>query len=101
MTDELHSVRERVWNATAALAEQAEPIQKRIEWAGVELWPLLPGDFGRDDEARGVFESIKASLTSKGDIPTTASSMNDQEAVEVAKQIVHLDAMCRPLWREP
>lgn len=95
-------VRERLWKAVGCLAASADPIQQRLEGAGLELVPLQPRNF-RNDETRKEFSEIMRALTSvegsgeEGAIRVTTAAMSDEDAEQVAGRIVGLDSAYRQL----
>ena len=90
------SAQERVALALDALATSAAPIQARLVNAGVALAPLGEDAF-EEDENRETYAQVMALLSNAGSIESTAVRLDDQEAVAIARQIVALDAACRPL----
>lgn len=88
--------------AVDSLASSAEPIQRRLFWAGLSLIPLLDEDF-IDVANREKFSTIVAALTrvqavgDEGDLEATISVMSDEDGVAVARMIVELDRAVRPL----
>ncbi len=93
---------ERLATAVRALAASAEPIQVRLMHAGIALAPLLPADFS-DLSDREEFTALMDALSARspvgqeGAIEATAASLNDEDAVRLANQVVELDLSCRPL----
>ena len=103
MLEDPHSVRQRLWQAVAALATSAQPIQRRLEAAAQELVHLRADEFA-DPEARAEFiaigERVAVREEASGDEASLArptSAMSDDEAERVAQKIVTLDAMYREL----
>jgi len=92
---------QRLWQAVEALAVSAEPIQTRLHSAGEYLLPLRPDDFA-PDEREEFIESMNAlnakdAVCDEGSLKATTASLSDGDAVVLARRIVALDAVYRPL----
>lgn len=89
--------REKLGNAVSVLASSAAPIQKRLEYAWTAMHTLI-GHGLTDPECDAEFKSINARLTAdksdehKGYVATTCEKLTDDEASEIAKAIVDLNA---------
>lgn len=90
--------------AVEALAASASPIQRRLFNAWLVLHTSKPDDF--DNSADGErFAAVMDALTAReasadeGTV-STPSHLTDEEAEAIAKQIVELDTVCRPLLSE-
>jgi len=83
------------------LAGSAGPIQARLQYAGLELAPLLADDFV-EPENRESYVKIMDQLTDgEGGIPEATAAMTDEEAAAVASMIVQLDWSIRPFSPGP
>lgn len=93
---------QRLSQAVETLAVSADPIQRRLYWAGVYLTPLRADDFADADD-RQEFVAIMDALTrmeaigEEGTLQATTAALGDDEAVEIARRITALDAVYRPL----
>ena len=91
---------QRLWQAVEALAVSAEPIQRRLFWAGQYLLPLRRDDFQASD--REEFVAAMDALTAKepigdeGSLQATTAALSDEDAVEIARRVVALDGVYRP-----
>ncbi len=87
-------VRDRVFKAIGSLVG-CEPIGERLHAAGSTLLQLRPWDFPEGVQ-RDSFEDIRTALTkltgriSEGHLGVSVRGMDDQMAVELARQIVSL-----------
>ncbi len=92
---------QRLWEAVQELAVSPESIQERLYSAGVALSPLMPGDFQEADrpEFVGIMNALTArdAIGEEGTLKATTVAMSDEDAVEIARRIVALDAAYRPL----
>jgi hypothetical protein len=92
---------QRLCQAVEAMAASAEPIQRRLFWAGQYLSPLCRDDFDPND--RDEFVAIMDALTTRepvgdeGSLQATTAALSNNEAVEIARRIVELDGVYRPL----
>lgn len=75
--------------AIECLAVSAAPLQTRLGFAGLDIIVLDSRDF-RDGEERDLFTGIKNTLTTAGDVATTASGLTDAQAEAVAGDILGL-----------
>ena len=89
--------REKLAYAVSALASSA-PIQKRLEHAWMAMHTLKNHGF-TNPERQAEYESIYDRLTADksdshaGHVPTTTARLSDEEAEEIARDIVSLNAM--------
>jgi len=94
--------RDRLALAVEALAVSAEPIQQRLADAGLHLITASPEEFS-DLKRREQFVAVTEALTrtapagDEGALDATTARLRNDEAVELARQIVGLDVACRPL----
>jgi hypothetical protein len=96
-------VKYKLHEAVEALAASASPIQRRLFNAWLILHSSKADDF--DNAADGQrFAAVMDALTAReatadeGAAQTTTSHLTDDEAEAIAKQIVELDTVCRPLF---
>lgn len=95
-------VKYKLHEAVGALAASASPIQRRLFNAWLILHTSKPDDF--DSAADGQsFTAVMNALTARdaladeGTAQATTSHLTDDEAEAIARQIVELDTVCRPL----
>jgi len=87
--------REKLASAVSALASGA-PIQKRLEYAWMAMHTLKNHGF-TNPERQAEYESIYDRLTAdksdpqRGHVPTTTAQLSDEEAQEIARDIVDLN----------
>lgn len=98
-------VKYKLHEAVEALAASASPLQRRLFNAWMVLHTSKPDDF--DNSADGQrFAAVMDALTAReasadeGTAEATTSHLTDEEAEAIAKQIVELDTVCRPLLSE-
>ena len=90
--------REKLGAAVHALAASAQPIQKRLEYAWTAMHTLIHHGLS-DPERQAAFSSINDRLTADksnpeaGHMPTTCAGLTDDEASQIATDIVELEAM--------
>ena len=100
--DDHYRVCGRVANAVDVLATSPRSIEERVKCAGLELAHLRAEEF-TDPEGRGLFEEIREALTrvegegDQGSIAATTTQLSDEEAAELARKIVLLDFVYRPV----
>ena len=95
-------VKYKLWEAVGSLAASSASIQRRLSNARVTLATSTPEDFS-DPEARKRFAAMKAALGAapmEGPEQTPSLRLSDDEAEEIARQIVELDTERRPLEPE-
>lgn len=89
--------REKLGAAVDSLAASAAPIQKRLEYAWTAMHTLIAHGLS-DPERAAEFAAINERLTADksdehaGYVATTCSKLSDDEAVEIAQQIVELNS---------
>jgi hypothetical protein len=94
---------DRLSQAVEALAVSADPIQQRLARAGLVLSPLHIEEFEPED--RREFEAVRAALSTivPGDggsaIEATTAAMSDEDALAIARRLVALDVIYRPLYQ--
>jgi len=87
--------REKLGIAVGTLASSAEPIQKRLEYAGLTLTLLSETEPLVNPERNRAFRSIYERLTadksvSTGRVHATTARLSDDEASAIARDIVDL-----------
>lgn len=96
-------VREKLFTAVHTLATSALPLQQRLEGAMVGSLIRLNEDDFADAEARERFAQITAALTARdaqgdeGSIRASTAAMSDDDAEQVARQILELHGLYFPL----
>jgi hypothetical protein len=95
-------VKYKLHEAVEALAANPASIQRRLLNAGLILHSSNSDDF--TDSADGErFGAVMSALTAheaeggEGTLEATTSRLSDEQAVEIAKEIVELDTICRRL----
>ena len=95
-------VKYKLHEAVGALTASASPIQRRLLNAWLILHTSKPDDFNNAADGQR-FAAVMDALTAReasadeGTAETTTTHRTDDEAEAIAKQIVELDTVCRPL----
>lgn len=81
--------REKLANAVSSLVS-ARPIQERLVYAFTSMHTLKAHGFTNEDR-QAEYEGIYSRLTAKGNVEETCSALTDEEAEEIANDIVSLN----------
>ena len=91
-------IREKLGNAATLISSGDEPIHERLLEAWMRSLHVLTPDSFRGESDRKLFAKIHFRVTDRsatgdeGDIPATIGAMTEEEADEVASEVLELNA---------